>query len=251
MLSFNFRGVMRSGGSFSAGHGEVRDAAAAITRAREAAEGPTLVCGWSFGANVALREAVQDERVAALALVGLPLGESAVDLPDLSGPSELRAFEKPVLLASGQGDTISPRPELETLARRLSRAEVAILAGTDHFFWHRELAARIGDFADQVLAYRRSRRRTPLTQMNGRSRKTTPNSLGATTSPRNASPAHAPTQSSGFPHHGRTGRSGSIPSSRARIRWRADIARNTAMPPARKAKGIRMSTSVFPSTSPG
>jgi hypothetical protein len=154
VLSFNFRGVMRSGGSFSAGHGEVHDAAAAVMRAREAAEGPTLVCGWSFGANVALREAVQDERVAALALAGLPLGESAVDLPDLPGPSELRAFERPVLLASGQGDTISPRPELDMLARRLPRAEVAILAGTDHFFWHREkeVAARIGDFAEEVLA---------------------------------------------------------------------------------------------------
>ena len=154
VLSFNFRGVMRSGGTFSAGHGEVHDAVAAITWAREAAEGPTLVCGWSFGANVALREAVQDERVAALALAGLPLGESAVDLPDLPGPSELRAFDRPVLLASGQGDTISPRPELETLARRLPRAEVAILPGTDHFFWRREkeLAARVGDFAEEVLA---------------------------------------------------------------------------------------------------
>ncbi len=138
VLSFNFRGVMRSRGSFSAGHGEVRDAAAAVTRAREAAEGPTLVCGWSFGATVAFREAVQDERVAALALVGLPLGESAVNLPDLPGPTELRLFERPVLLSSGQGDTISPRPELETLARRLPRAEVAILPGTDHFFWRRE-----------------------------------------------------------------------------------------------------------------
>jgi hypothetical protein len=154
VLSFNFRGVMRSGGSFTAGHGEVRDAAAAITRVREAADGPTLVSGWSFGANVAFREAAQDERVAALALVGLPLGESAVDLPDLPTASELRAFGRPVLLASGQGDTISPRPELETLARRLPRAEVAIVPGTDHFFWHREkeLAGRIADFADEVLA---------------------------------------------------------------------------------------------------
>jgi alpha/beta superfamily hydrolase len=154
VLSFNFRGVMRSGGSFSAGHGEVRDATAAIARVREAVDGPTVVCGWSFGANVALREAVQDERVAALALVGLPLGESAVDLPDLPSASELRAFGRPVLLASGLGDTISPRPELETLARRLPRAEVAIVPGTDHFFWHREkeLAGRIADFADQVLA---------------------------------------------------------------------------------------------------
>jgi len=165
VLSFNFRGVMQSGGSFSAGRGEVGDAAAAIARVREAADGPTLVFGWSFGANVALREAVQDERVAALALVGLPLGESAVDLPDLPAPSDLRVFGVPVLLVSGQGDTISPRPELETLARRLPRAEVAIVPGTDHFFWHREkeLAGRIADFADEVLATaaRGGERRSP------------------------------------------------------------------------------------------
>ncbi len=165
VLSFNFRGVMQSGGSFSAGRGEVGDAAAAISRVREAADGPTLVCGWSFGANVALREAVQDERVAALALVGLPLGESAVDLPDLPAPSELRVLGVPVLLASGQGDTISPRPELETLARKLLRAEVAIVPGTDHFFWHREkeLAGRIAAFADEVLATaaRGGERRSP------------------------------------------------------------------------------------------
>jgi alpha/beta superfamily hydrolase len=154
VLSFNFRGVMGSGGSFSGGRAEVGDAAAAIARVREVADGPTLVSGWSFGANVALREAVADQRVAALALVGLPLGESAVDLRDLPSPSELRAFRRPVLLASGQGDTISPRPELETLARRLPRAEVAIVPGTDHFFWRREkeLAALIGDFAERVLA---------------------------------------------------------------------------------------------------
>ena len=73
-LLFNFRGIMGSGGSYGGGHDEVRDVRAAIDRVRDEAAGrPTIVCGWSFGAGVALREALVDERVAALALIGLPL----------------------------------------------------------------------------------------------------------------------------------------------------------------------------------
>jgi hypothetical protein len=153
VLAFNFRGVMRSAGSYGGGRTEVRDVAAAIGRVREATEGPTLVCGWSFGANVALRAAVGDERVAALALVGIPLGDAAVDLPPLPGPSELRAFDRPVLLLSGEGDTFSPRPELDDLARKLPNAELEIAHGTDHFFWRREqeAAALIGSFTQQLL----------------------------------------------------------------------------------------------------
>jgi alpha/beta superfamily hydrolase len=154
VLSFNFRGVMRSGGTYGAGRTEVRDVAAAVGFVRGQGDGPTLVCGWSFGANVALREAVDDGRVAALALVGIPLGERTPDVPALPSPAELRAFRRPVLLLSGQGDTFSPRPELELLARRLPRSHLEIVPGTDHFLWRREkeAAERIGRFAASVLA---------------------------------------------------------------------------------------------------
>ena len=60
---------------------EVQDVRAAIGRVREEAPGPTVVCGWSFGANVALREAVDDERVAALVLIGVPLEPRRRDAP--------------------------------------------------------------------------------------------------------------------------------------------------------------------------
>ncbi|HEX9123820.1 MAG TPA: alpha/beta family hydrolase [Actinomycetota bacterium] len=154
VLSFNFRGVMHSGGTYAGGRAEVRDVAAAVAFVRERADGPTLGCGWSFGANVALREAVEDPRVAGLALVGIPLGERASDVPELPSPSELRAFRRPVLLLSGEGDTFSPRPELELLARRLPASELAIIPGTDHFLWRREkqAAGRIGAFAGALLA---------------------------------------------------------------------------------------------------
>lgn len=153
VLSFNFRGVLGSGGTFGAGRTEVRDVAAAVERVRAEAEGPTLVCGWSFGAMVALHEAIADPGVAALALVGLPLGDHGLDLPGLPADAELRGFRRPVLLLSGQGDQFSPRPDLEAVARRLPAAEVVIVPGTDHFFWRREeeAAEAIGAFAERVL----------------------------------------------------------------------------------------------------
>ena len=154
VLSFDFRGVGGSGGTFGGGRAEVRDVAAAVARVRAEVEGPTLVCGWSFGALVALLEAVGDPDVAALALVGLPLGDTRLEVPDPPDPSVLRAFRRPVLLLSGQGDPFSPHPDLEGIGRRLPAAEIQIVAGTDHFFWRREAeaAAAIGAFAERLLA---------------------------------------------------------------------------------------------------
>lgn len=154
VLAFNFRGTMRSGGVYAGGRGEVHDVRAAIGRVREEAEGlPTVVAGWSFGANVALREAVDDERVAALALVGIPLGEHRIDLPDLPSASELRAFRRPVLLLAGEGDVYGPPAELRALAEDLPVAEAIVLPGTNHFLWRREkeAAERVADFAERIV----------------------------------------------------------------------------------------------------
>ena len=120
---------------------------------RELAAGPTLVCGWSFGASVALREAVLDERVAGLSLIGFPLSESSLDLPSPPSREQLHRFGRPVLFLSGEGDTFSPTPELRTLAARLPNAQVVVLAGTDHFLRRREKEAadRIGQFAERVF----------------------------------------------------------------------------------------------------
>lgn len=153
VLSFNFRGTMRSAGTYAAGHTETRDVEAAIGRIRDEAEGPTIVCGWSFGANVALREALTDERVGALALIGLPLDATDLELPPLPGRSELRAFRRPVLLLAGEGDLSCPRPQLEALGRTLPNADVAIVPGTDHFLWRheKEAAEIVGAFAARLL----------------------------------------------------------------------------------------------------
>jgi uncharacterized protein len=153
VLSFNFRGVMGSEGEYAAGVGETKDARAAIDRVRREAAGPTFSCGWSFGANVALREALEDDRVGALALIGFPLSETSLVLPPLPDRAALRAFERPVLLLAGEADPFCPVPDLKSLGRRLGRATVTILKQTDHFFWRREreVASIVGAFAEAAL----------------------------------------------------------------------------------------------------
>jgi len=153
VLAFNFRGVMGSGGTYGGGRMEARDLSAAIGRVREETDRPLLVCGWSFGANVALREAMTDERVDAVVLVGPPLDPQDVDLPPLPAAADLRRFRRPVLLLAGEGDQYAPRPRIESLAATLPSSEVAIFHGTDHFLWRHEkqAAATIGSFAATAL----------------------------------------------------------------------------------------------------
>jgi uncharacterized protein len=154
VLLFNFRGVMGSAGSYSGGQGELADVSAAIAAVRTSApDVPILVTGWSFGANVALREALDDERVEALALLGIPLRPGDLTLPALPDGSILHSFRRPVLFLGGAGDGYCPPDELRSLAGSLPRGEVAILEGTDHYMWRREreAAEMVGEFADRVL----------------------------------------------------------------------------------------------------
>jgi uncharacterized protein len=154
VISFNFRGVMGSEGSFGGGEKEIEDVRAAIDTIRERVEGPTLVAAWSFGAMVALKEAVLDDRVSALALVGVPVG-AVVDVPrpDLPSPDALATLDRPVLFCVGEADQYAPLPELKRFVKLVPGAELVVFPDTDHFFWRREreLAERIGAFADGTL----------------------------------------------------------------------------------------------------
>jgi uncharacterized protein len=149
VLGFNFRGTMGSEGSFGGGREELADVRAAISFARERVEGPTLVFGWSFGANVALREAFDDRRATALALFGIPLRPHDLNLPPLPEPSELRRLKRPLLFLAGEHDEYCPAEELRTYGEGV--AEVVIVEGVDHYLSRkeREAAATVGDFADR------------------------------------------------------------------------------------------------------
>jgi alpha/beta superfamily hydrolase len=153
-LAFNFRGVMGSGGTYGGGHDELRDLRAAIGFARAQVPGvPTVVAGWSFGANVAVREALEDDRVGALSLIGIPLRPGDLTLPRLPSASELSALRVPVLLLAGDADVYCPAEELRSMAGACPMGRAVILEGTDHFLWRREkeAAATVGEFVDGVL----------------------------------------------------------------------------------------------------
>ena len=144
---------MRSAGTYAGGHAEIKDVEAAIGRIREEAEGPTVVCGWSFGAAVALREAITDERLAGARSHRSAARARGHRHPSHPGSRRSSALRRPTLLLAGEGDVYCPRPRLEALGTRLPEAEVAIVPGTDHFFWRREkeVAEIVGGFAGRLL----------------------------------------------------------------------------------------------------
>jgi alpha/beta superfamily hydrolase len=154
VLAFNYRGVMGSEGEHDFGIGEVRDASAAVSLIEGRTSGPMLLVGWSFGANVALREAVDDPRVDALVLIGTPLAADRLpNLPPMPSAAALAAYQRPVLLLSGERDAFSPPGELRILGRKLPDASVQILSGADHYFakCEGEAATIVAGFAVERL----------------------------------------------------------------------------------------------------
>jgi alpha/beta superfamily hydrolase len=155
VLAFNFRGVMGSSGTYGGGREELRDAVAAIgfARSRVPENLPTVLVGWSFGANVAVRTAIDDRRVAAIALVGLPLAPGDLTLPPLPDTTDLRTLQRPVLLLAGANDEFAPSDALRDYAAQFPDATANVVEGTDHFFWRREREAAgiVGAFAERVL----------------------------------------------------------------------------------------------------
>jgi uncharacterized protein len=152
-LLFNFRGVMGSSGVYGGGRDEVEDVRGAITFIEQAvAAAPLLLVGWSFGASVALRESLLDERVGALALIGIPLVPGDLELPVLPEAAEVRTAERPTIFVAGERDVYCPPDLLRDYASE-SGADVSIVEGTDHFFWRREreLASMIGDWTERIL----------------------------------------------------------------------------------------------------
>jgi alpha/beta superfamily hydrolase len=156
VVSFNFRGVMGSQGRFGGGTDEELDVRAALRRARTEAPGPTLLCGWSFGARVALRVAVEEERVAALALVAMSArdpADSDIVVPDLPPVEARRRWNWPVLALVGGSDPYCPVREVERLVQTLPGGSLQVMANADHYFAgrEREAALAIVDFVRRAL----------------------------------------------------------------------------------------------------
>jgi hypothetical protein len=143
-LRFNFRGVGGSQGTYASGDGEAEDVAAALAYivSQPRVEPDCLgLCGYSFGAGVALRAANSGAALKALALVSLPLEGVKIEA--------LRDFPGARLLVSGDADAYSPGGQLEDLLQGVPGVvEWEGVAGADHFWLGYEdvLGSRIARF---------------------------------------------------------------------------------------------------------
>jgi alpha/beta superfamily hydrolase len=147
-LRFNFRGVGASTGSHDDGIGERDDARAALDWLAARYPGvPLLSAGFSFGSLVALTVGAEDERVAALLGLGLPLTRD-----ERYDYAFLADVAKPVLVVQGEHDEFgSGELVANALAPLGSHVTLVRVPGSDHYFAERvdELQAAIsGYFAD-------------------------------------------------------------------------------------------------------
>ena len=136
-LRFNFRGVGRSGGSYSEGVGEREDVKAAIDYLYSAlgqADSPLILLGYSFGAWAALPVGIQDNRIKGIVGIAPPL--EMFDFGFLGGSKKMKLF------VAGDQDFFCPKARLESWFQRLEEPKsLAIIEGADHFFFshHRAL----------------------------------------------------------------------------------------------------------------
>ncbi len=141
-LKFNFRGVGGSRGEFGGGVGERGDIAAAISclwAQKEIDRQRIGLCGYSFGAMVALEVAPLDERVKALALVS----------PVVSSPGPLVDYVKPKLIMCGSNDGFASVGTLNRIADRLPRpVEFHEVRDADPFWWgfEEKVGSTVADF---------------------------------------------------------------------------------------------------------
>ncbi len=146
-LRFNFRGVGRSQGKHGDGIGEQDDVAAALSflSSMETVDQARIgLCGYSFGADVALQVAARDEQVKALALVS----------PILSRPSPIESYVKPKLLLWGSQDLVLPAADLKSFTEELPEPkQYEVIPMADHSWWGYEdkVATKVAAFFADTL----------------------------------------------------------------------------------------------------
>lgn len=135
-LTFNFRGVGDSGGSFGGGLDELADVAGAVDRVLEGAgpDAPVLLVGWSFGAHVSLRHALDDKRVRGWGGIGLPAGENPeFEVPELD-LTPLGAWPARKLFVHGSEDQFTSLDEIQRVVDATAEPKrLYVVEGGDHF----------------------------------------------------------------------------------------------------------------------
>jgi alpha/beta superfamily hydrolase len=128
VLRFNFRGAGLSAGRHDDGRGELDDVRAALDfLAREFAQAPLLVVGFSFGCWMGLTAGCADARVTELIALGTPVNHTDF--------SFLRKCAKPKLFVHGANDEHGDVAKLEALVGSLpGENQLVVVAGAEHFF---------------------------------------------------------------------------------------------------------------------
>jgi len=127
-LRINFRGVGQSTGIHDEGYGERDDARAGLDYlAENYAHQEITLCGFSFGARVALEVGITDERVVRLISIGTPLDKYYF--------SFLSACRKPILFVHGEHDEYGAVTRLSELVAKIKApVELKVIKGAGHFF---------------------------------------------------------------------------------------------------------------------
>lgn len=142
-LRFNFRGVGSSQGVHDSAHGETDDCLVLVEWLRAQQPGlPLLLCGFSFGAFVALN-AAQRARPAALVSIAPPFGRYFADAPNPPAPGCPW-----IALHSRDDDTVPYDETAGILARYQPAPTLVTLDGAGHFFH-----GRLQDIQDAVLPF--------------------------------------------------------------------------------------------------
>jgi alpha/beta superfamily hydrolase len=143
-LRFNFRGVGGSQGELAdqaTGQEDVRAALSYVASVEDVDPGRIGLCGYSFGAGVAVTGAASEEQVRAVAVISPPLQPSVVQ--------GLRGCVKPRLLIGGSEDRFISAEELLRLVEEIPPPkDHEIVSGADHFWWGYE-----GEAATRVAAF--------------------------------------------------------------------------------------------------
>ncbi len=130
-LRFNFRGAGRSGGRCEQGEGEVEDVSKAVDYLlgrTEVDPEKIFLAGYSFGALVGLKVAVDDSRFKAWVAVSPPL--------IMGDFSYLSSCPKPKFLIAGDRDSFCQVDEFKALFSSLQDPKrIEIFSGVDHFYW--------------------------------------------------------------------------------------------------------------------
>jgi alpha/beta superfamily hydrolase len=151
VLRFNFRGLGLSEGESSTGEPEVADASGAIefmhTRFEQM---PVALAGWSFGAAVAVRAAIQEAGLAGLVAIAPSVHAKPEITAGLPEANEVKIRAPTLVVCGAKDELIAPQDCRQWAAVVGARYEE--IPAANHFFWGRydELGNVFVDFLEEI-----------------------------------------------------------------------------------------------------